>query len=505
MYKLFLTIRYVFKPLSLVTVLALAMSVVIFTAAPSVMNGFQEDFHARIRGTMSDMVLKSDQPLVVPLSPELQETLEKVPGVQAVAPFIEHPALDREFDKIDYCLIRGVIPKEEEKVSEFKQFILSDRDWFLEERDFDIAKGALKERIAKDSLGYAPGPKKAQAELDAAEAALAAAKARGAGPEELAKLEEDAGQARLFKKQADTQIERIYDMLENGVEDPLDPSKKIPAVLAGVFLMKVYDIRPGSILKLTTAAGENREVQQDKHFLVVGAFRAGSHETDRRVLYMGLKASQQFIGTDKITGYSIKLKNYDEARTIRQSCRDALQGLLDHMKLDIHGSGLWIKTWEQQNENLLRAVGMERLLIKLITGMIVLAASSSIFLVLFMTVQNKVRELGILRAVGGSNWGSLQIFLGQGFLLGVIGMILGSALGLLGAHYINEIANFIHALTGWHPFPPEVYYLEKIPSKIYWSELAINAAITMALGLFFAFVPAVIAAFRPPIRAIRHD
>ena len=50
-----------------------------------------------------------------------------------------------------------------------------------------------------------------------------------------------------------------------------------------------------------------------------------------------------------------------------------------------------------------------------------------------------------------------------------------------------------------------IYYLERIPSKIYWSELVVNAAITMALGVFFAFVPAVIAAFRPPIRAIRHD
>ena len=60
-----------------------------------------------------------------------------------------------------------------------------------------------------------------------------------------------------------------------------------------------------------------------------------------------------------------------------------------------------------------------------------------------------------------------------------------SALGLLGAHYINELANFIHRLTGWHPFPPEVYYLERIPSKVYWSELGVNALLTLALGLGF--------------------
>ena len=58
MYKLFLTIRYVMKPLSLVTVLALALSVTIFTFAPSIMNGFQDEFHARVRGTLSDIIVK---------------------------------------------------------------------------------------------------------------------------------------------------------------------------------------------------------------------------------------------------------------------------------------------------------------------------------------------------------------------------------------------------------------------------------------------------------------
>ncbi|MEZ0230667.1 MAG: ABC transporter permease [Planctomycetota bacterium] len=507
MYKLFLTIRYVFKPLSLVTIFALAASVVIFTAAPSVMNGFQEDFHARIRGTMSDMILRSDQLLTVPLSPELQNALAAVPGVKAVAPFIEHPALHREFDKADYCMLRGIDPFQEEKVGEFRQFIMSERDWYLEQKEFDVLKEPRKSEVAKRSKSYAPSPEKAKEELDAAEKALAQAKTAGKDTKEVARLEDEASTCKLLHEQAKTYLERIYRQLDEGVDDPLEPSKKIPAVLGGVFFMKVYDKRPGGgldgIVKLTTAAGDNKEVQQDKRFAIVGAFRAGSHDTDRRVLYMGLRTAQEFIGTKKISGYAIKLNNYDEARAVRPKCYEAVQSLAK--KHDLGMEFIHIKTWEQQNENLLRAVGMERLLIKLITGMIVFAASATIFLVVFMNVQTKVRELGILRAVGGSAAGTLQIFLGQGFLLAVLGMLLGSAAGLIGAHYINELAAVIHRLTGWHPFPPEVYYLERIPSKIYWSELVVNAAFTMLFGFVFALIPAIQAAVRAPIRAIRHD
>ncbi len=494
MYKLFLTIRYLVKPLSLVTIGALALSVIIFTAAPSVMNGFQEDFHERVRGTMSDMSLKSDRPLDVPLSPKIEAALASVPGVEAVAPFIEHPALDRQLNKIDYCMIRGVVPEQEERVGEFRKFVLSDRDWFLEREGFDVASPSKRQDMNEMAAHLAPVASVAETELAAA---------RKTGDADAIK---DA-EKRLEK--ATKHVSEIYRKLREGVEDPMEPGKRLPAILAGIFFLSVYNLDVGMTVKLTTAAGEGTDIQQDKEFVIVGAFRAGSHDTDRRTLYMDLKTAQRFIGTDRVSGYAIKLQDYNQARVTKRACAragvEAVQQVAEEQNIPIRSRYVNVWTWEEQNENLLRAVGMERLLIRLITGMIVLAASATIFLVLVMTIQFKVRELGILRAVGGSWTGTLAIFLGQGFLLAFIGMILGSALGLFGAHYINELADFIHRLTGWHPFPPEVYYLERIPSKIYWSELGVNAILTLCLGVGFSVPPAIVAALRPPIRAIRND
>src|SRR5581483_6463622 len=192
-------------------------------------------------------------------------------GVKAVAPFIEHPALDRHVNKIDYCLIHGIDPRREEKVSELRQFILPLRDWILARDDRDIATPQKKKIIEGYARVYPGSVEQSKLELAQAEQALAAAKARSAGAEEIKSGEAAVEQARHALDFAEHQIDKVYDWLENGYPDPNDPKKRIPAVLAGLFFMKIYDLDIESVIKLTTAAGEGTEVQQDKQFVIVGA------------------------------------------------------------------------------------------------------------------------------------------------------------------------------------------------------------------------------------------
>jgi lipoprotein-releasing system permease protein len=477
-YKLFLSVRYLLKPLSIVAVLALGLSVMALTAAPAVMAGFQADFHARVRGTQSDMSAWSERPLDIERLPRVEQAFAAVPGVVAVAPYIEYPAIDRHLRKVDYCFIRAIEPKLEEKVSDFRTFILSDYERFLALNDYDTAT-----------------------------------------PSEKRDLETTAERAHMSKT---PDIDGIYKLLDEGDVDPDDDRKRIPCVLAGIFYLRVYGMDVGDVVRLTTAT-EGGDVKQDFRFKVVGGFRTGTHRQDRQVLYMGLKAAQDFIGvTNVLTGYSIKLQDYNDlklkssiVRTARglmaeiapeHSCtRPLLRGETKRPEHSCLPNGMYVKTWEERDENLLKAVGMEKFLIKFITSIIVVAASASIFLVVYMTANTKIRELGILRAMGGSRWGTFQIFITQGSFLAVTGLVLGSICGLLIAVYVNEIADFIHTWTGWHPFPPEVYYLERIPARVEWRELLINTAITLVCGVVFALIPAFIAAGRPPIRAIRYE
>lgn len=457
MYKLFLALRYLTRrPLSLVAIFALSFSVWALVIAPSVMNGFQTEFHKRVRGTLSDVSFYGGRPFDIERTPEVERALAALPGVTAVAPYIENPALDRHLRRIDYCFVRGVDPAREEQVSSFGDYLLSPRAIFLALNDYDRR-----------------GPEQ-KADLD--------------------KLADMYDMDRTVDKQA------VYRLLTEG--DPEDP--QTPTCLVGIYYMIAWNLQVGDTIKLTTAR-ETGEVNQDRTFRVVGAFRTGFSENDRRQVVTSIPSMQGFVGVgpEKVSGYSLRVTDYTRARETREELEAALnRGDLGD---DLMKKPLVAQTWDERNRTLLQAVAMEKLLIRIITFIIVIVAAASIFLVLFMAVHTKVRELGILRAVGGTRAGVMSLFVGQGLAIALTGMMAGLGLGILTSLYINEAADAIYRATGWHPFPPDVYYLDRIPTRIDVQENVVNFAVVLALGSVAAIVPGVLAALRPPLKSIRYE
>jgi lipoprotein-releasing system permease protein len=241
--------------------------------------------------------------------------------------------------------------------------------------------------------------------------------------------------------------------------------------------------------------------------VIVGAFSSGRHEFDRRLVLMSIPSLQGLVGVhDRVSGYSIRMHDFNDATKAADHLKDDIRNRRKMTPLKQHElKGFFVTTWKERNENLLKAVKMEELLIRLITWLIVASSAASIFLVLFMTVHTKVRELGILRAIGATRSGVLSMFIFQGMIIAGVGLVLGTVLGQVFGNNINEIADLIYMYTGWHPFPPDVYYLEEIPFKFQPQDLFVNFFATLFLGGALAFWPGVIAALKPPLRAIRYD
>tara|TARA_R110002072_G_scaffold207656_1_gene365209 strand:+ start:86 stop:1459 length:1374 start_codon:yes stop_codon:yes gene_type:complete len=457
MYKLFLTWRYLTRRiLSLVAVGILMLAVAVLVVAPSIMSGFQSEFHKRLRGNLSDLVYYGSIPYSVADDVRIKDTIESYPNVIAAAPYLENPAIDKHLKKVDYCFLRGIVPEQEERVTELRSKFISE---------------AEKYRLLED---YRLRRADEQAEIDEICAAM----------------------------EQEPNVPRIYEQLVNGHPD----EPKISTCVVGIYYLKRWKLDIGDHVRLTTASDEG-EVEQDREFRIVGVYRSGQHEFDRRVIVMSLSSMQDFVKVPgRVTGWSIKLKDFDKAeQTKHRMIEEIKYGSLRKIALRDEATGFFIQTWEERNQNLLKAVAMEKLLIKLMTVLIVLAASASIFLVLFMTVHSKVRELGILRAIGASRMGVLSLFVGQGFLIAFVAMTLGLILGYYFAMNINEIAAFQFRFTGWHPFPPEVYHLDRIPIKFSLEDNLANFAITLAIGSIAAVIPGTMAALKPPLKAIRYD
>jgi lipoprotein-releasing system permease protein len=122
-----------------------------------------------------------------------------------------------------------------------------------------------------------------------------------------------------------------------------------------------------------------------------------------------------------------------------------------------------------------------------------------------MIVVEKTRDIGVLKALGASNVGVLKIFLGYGLLLGVVGAVLGTGMGLLITEHINEIEHLLAQATGQEIFPRDVYYFDRIPTDVQAVHVALVNAGAVAIAVLFSVLPALRAALLHPVRALRYE
>src|SRR5205807_1114412 len=149
---------------------------------------------------------------------------------------------------------------------------------------------------------------------------------------------------------------------------------------------------------------------------------------------------------------------------------------------------------------LLAAISIERGILNILLFMIIGVAGFGILAIFSMIVIEKTRDIGILKALGASNFGVLKIFLGYGLLLGVVGATLGTALGIGITLYINRIEHLIAQVTGHQIFDRHVYYFNEIPTNIQAMSVALVDGGAVFIAVLFSIMPALRAALLHPVR-----
>jgi lipoprotein-releasing system permease protein len=257
---------------------------------------------------------------------------------------------------------------------------------------------------------------------------------------------------------------------------------------------EVTMLEPGDDIQLTTVRYPNLS-PDTRRFVIADYIKTEMSEYDSNYVFMPLADLQQFRNLDgRATGIQIRLKDYRDAKAV-----------VDRLQAMFNLYGVTVETWEKKQGPLLAAISVEKGILNVLLFMIIAVAGFGILAIFSMIVVEKTRDIGILKALGASNAGVMKIFLGYGLLLGVVGAVLGTTMGVSITVYINEIEKGLSKLTGTEIFPRDVYYFKEIPTDIQtWSVGLVNLG-AVGIAVLFSVLPALRAALLHPVRALRYE
>ena len=124
---------------------------------------------------------------------------------------------------------------------------------------------------------------------------------------------------------------------------------------------------------------------------------------------------------------------------------------------------------------------------------------------LIMLVQDKTKDIAVLRTMGMSRGAIQRIFLMSGLTVGVVGTLAGFALGLLFCENIDAIKTFLEGLSGRELFSAEIYFLSHLPAKVDMSEVTMVVVMSLALSLLATLYPSYKASKTDPVEALRYE
>lgn len=166
-------------------------------------------------------------------------------------------------------------------------------------------------------------------------------------------------------------------------------------------------------------------------------------------------------------------------------------------------SDVKVQTWQEYRRGGIVWAENERRLVVVVFCMISVVAVFVVFAIFYMIVSEKIKDLGIIKSVGGSRWGLAQIFLGFGTLVGLVGAMIGTVLGVHIVWYSNEIEAVLTRLFGFRLWDPSVYAIDRIPDVVDYNQATMIALAAVVASVIGAALPARRAARLEVIDALR--
>jgi len=293
---------------------------------------------------------------------------------------------------------------------------------------------------------------------------------------------------------------------------PRDDPFARPGLLISAQLAAALGIRRGERIELGALPArlppaDQEMVPVNARFQVVGSYRSGDYRLSMDRLYVlrtgpqGLRRNLLGRESPEFSEILIDLEP-GIALTVGKT---AVLAALREAGLPVPGGqgGGALQTWEERRGTYLRAIDNERRVTTLVMFFVVVVAAFGLFATLSALVREKVRDLGVLAALGCGPWqrGLLLLITGAG--ASAIGTLLGYA-GARALSVEDRLERFL-ALFGIQVFRSDLYVVGGLPTRWIPEQARLLALCAFLVGVSFTLAPALRAAFLRPVSALRYE
>ncbi|PIV32713.1 MAG: lipoprotein-releasing system transmembrane subunit LolC [Lysobacterales bacterium CG02_land_8_20_14_3_00_62_12] len=233
---------------------------------------------------------------------------------------------------------------------------------------------------------------------------------------------------------------------------------------------------------------------QMRRFKVVGIFESGTQEYDRSMAVIHIQdAARLYRMGDTVSGVRLKLADMFQSRAVARRLADRLGGFYQ------------VRDWTQEHANFFRAIATEKMVMFIIMSLIVAVAAFNLVSSLVMLVTDKQSDIAILRTLGMRPATVMGIFMVQGMLIGVIGILIGSVGGVLLADNVTHVMRVLESWFGFQLMPADIYYISDLPSDTQPLDVLKIVGLSLSLSLLATLYPAWRAARTHPVEALRYE
>ena len=255
-------------------------------------------------------------------------------------------------------------------------------------------------------------------------------------------------------------------------------SKKKNTILIGKELFNQLGAEIGD--KITLVSPENQELP----LVIGGVFESGYYDYDVNMVIIPLATAQYLLYLDEndVTSLEVTLFNPYKAEEVADKI--------------FNKYGFLSRTWGDQNRNLLSALALEKTVMVVVFSLIVVIAGFVVWVIMNMLVREKIKDIGIMRAMGFPKKTIMRIFLFEGMALGGIGIVIGTVLSLSILWYVENFS--ISGITN-------IYYLTKIPVELSLKEIITIIFVNIIIIFLSSVFPAYRAGKMETMEALRHE